>query len=267
MNLEITAKTVNEEGIIKIKKFFNEEELKTALKIVEYYNKPKTHPDTFFSINNKELIGKLIQLKISKFIQSLILLNIGKKKKLNKIANKILNQKSYLRTIDGYCSRISDKEVLPWHCDQAYSGNPDPKKFVNPEHYNIKFFVYLTKIYKNNGCTSYIPRSHLIAYAIREGIYKNIINYSPYWSLTDFRNYIKKEKIYIYLKNYFGNDQLIKKFLEETDFIEKNIDSDKFDFSLEAGDAIIFNDGGFHKGSKILYSDRKVIRYLYSIKK
>ena len=267
MNTEIIAKTINEEGIIRINKFFNEKELKTALQIVEYHSKPKSHPDTLFCINNKELILKLIKFKISKFTQSLILLNINKKKKLNKIADKILKKKSYLKLIDGYCSPISDKEVLPWHCDQAYSGKQDIKKFVNPEHYNIKFFVYLTKIYKNNGCTSYIPRSHLITYAIRKGIYKNIINYSPYWSLRDFRNYIKKDNIYMYLKNYFVNDELIKNFLDETDFIEKNVDSEKFDFSLEAGDAIIFNDGGFHKGSKTLYSDRKVIRYLYSIKK
>ena len=84
MSSEIIAKTVNEEGIIKINKFFNKEELKTALQIVEYYSKPKSHPDTFFCVNNKELIIKLIQFKISKFIQILVLLNKKKKKKTMK---------------------------------------------------------------------------------------------------------------------------------------------------------------------------------------
>jgi hypothetical protein len=36
---------------------------------------------------------------------------------------------------------------------------------------------------------------------------------------------------------------------------------------MSAGDAIIFDEGGVHKGSKTLYSERMVLRYLYSIKK
>ena len=35
---------------------------------------------------------------------------------------------------------------------------------------------------------------------------------------------------------------------------------------MSAGDAIIFDEGGVHKGSRTLRSERMVLRYLYSIK-
>ena len=46
----------------------------------------------------------------------------------------------------------------------------------------------------------------------------------------------------------------------------KNVDTQKFDYSLSAGDAIIFDEGGVHKGSKSLKNERIVLRYLYSTK-
>ena len=48
---------------------------------------------------------------------------------------------------------------------------------------------------------------------------------------------------------------------------QKNEESEEFDYSLLPGDAIIFNEGGIHKGSKSLINERFVLRYLYSIKK
>ena len=35
----------------------------------------------------------------------------------------------------------------------------------------------------------------------------------------------------------------------------------EFDYSLKAGDAIIFNEGLVHKGSKLLHSDRMILRF------
>ena len=35
---------------------------------------------------------------------------------------------------------------------------------------------------------------------------------------------------------------------------------------MNAGDAIIFNEGGVHRGSKTLYNKRMILRYMYSIK-
>ena len=95
---------------------------------------------------------------------------------LSLIANEIFGRESHLRFIDGYYSKKSEKEIIPWHVDQAYQGDEKKSKnFVNPDHYFLKFFIYLTDVKSENGCTSYIPKSHKIAYALRKGIFENKI--------------------------------------------------------------------------------------------
>ena len=37
----------------------------------------------------------------------------------------------------------------------------------------------------------------------------------------------------------------------------------KFDYNMNAGDAIIFDENGIHKGSKTLESERLVLRYFF----
>ena len=169
---------------------------------------------------------------------------------------------------NGYYSKKSEKEIIPWHVDQAYQGDEKKSKnFVNPDHYFLKFFIYLTDVKSENGCTSYIPKSHKIAYALRKGIFKNKIEYQPYWSLQDFRKIISKKENITFLKNYLNDSNLIDDFLEKTKFIEENEEVHNFDFELPAGGAIIFDEGGVHKGSKTNTSDRIALRYLYSVKK
>ena len=113
---------------------------------------------------------------------------------------------------------------------------------------------------------SYIPFSHKVGYAIRKGIFEKKIKYKPYFTLKEFRDFIKHEDNNSYIKDQIQNDDLIDKLLLKTEFIESGKDSNEFDYKMSAGDAIIFDEGGVHKGSKTLYSERMVLRYLYSIK-
>jgi len=68
-------------------------------------------------------------------------------------------------------------------------------------------------------------------------------------------------------KNYFKDSNLIEEFFTLTKFDEANKNGRDFYFEIIAGSAIIFNEGGIHRGSKTLLSDRMVLRYLYSITK
>ena len=154
---------------------------------------------------------------------------------------------------------------MPWHTDQAYEGDEkNYSGYVNPDHAHIKFFIYLTEIGPDNGCMSYIPGSHKIGFVLREGIFKKKIKYENYYLLKDFRSIVKKNMDYL-TKQLDVN--LVNRFLKDTEFAAKNIDTQKFDYSLSAGDAIIFDEGGVHKGSKSLKNERIVLRYLYSTKK
>lgn len=267
MNFEF-KRELKDKGIVKLKNFLNENELKEIRNIIQFYSAFKNTPKSYFSINSKQLFYKILKLNFKKLFHDIKILKLAKTKKLELIADEIFEKKSYLNFIDGYFSPISNKPVLPWHTDQAYHGaEKKTLGFVNPDHFYLKIFIYLTDVNTNNGCMSYIPFSHKVGYAIRKGIFEEKIKYKPYFTLKEFRDFIKHKDNYNYIKDQIQNDTLIEKFLLKTEFIELGKDSNEFDYKMSAGDAIIFDEGGVHKGSKTLYSERMVLRYLYSIKK
>ena len=264
-----SLETLKNHGIIKIPKFLNDKELSKVQKIVGQYGAIKGAHKSYFSTNFYQLILKILKFDFKRFLQDIVILHLAKKKKLNYISDKIFNKKSYLKFIDGYFTPISNDDLLPWHTDQAYHGDEkNYDEFVNPDHAHIKFFIYLTPVGPNNGCTSYIPKSHKIGYAIRKGIYEKVLNYSPYFTLAEFRNFISKPTNLKYINDYLKDPNAVNEFLKNTEKLEEenNLIS-KFDFAMNSGDAIIFDEGGVHKGSKSLINDRLVLRYLYSSKK
>ena len=66
---------------------------------------------------------------------------------------------------------------------------------------------------------SYIPESHKIGYAIREGIFNRRINYQPYWRLKDFKKIIYDNLVYF--ENYFKDSNILHNFLKKTDDLLK----------------------------------------------
>ena len=64
-----------------------------------------------------------------------------------------------------------------------------------------------------------------------------------------------------------NDEKIIEEFLNKTNFINKKEVTNDFDFSLKAGDAIIFDEGGLHKASRTVYNERLVLRYIYATKK
>ena len=257
---------INKNGIVKIPSFLNSEELHKLSNIIKKYSAPKGHKNSYFSTNLRLLFYKFLKLDFTKLLESLYILKLAKNKNLNHFSNEIFKEKSYLKYIDAYYTKISNQDILPWHTDQAYRGAEKLSDgFVNPDKYFLKIFIYLTDVGPNNGCMNYVPKSHKVGYAIRKGIFEGKIEYQPYWSLKDFRSLILNKNNKEYFKNYFGEENLISEFLENTKFIESDSSSHNFDYKMKAGDAIIFNEGGVHRGSKNLYTDRMVLRYLYSI--
>jgi hypothetical protein len=257
--------TINENGIVKIDKFLNQDEVKEMQNIVSFYSAPKNSKNSYWSTKYSSLILKVLKLNFVKLKHNVKILRLEKRKKIKNIANSYFSKECYLNFIDAYYSPVSAKPVIPWHTDQAYHGNMDQINYVDPENYFLKIFIYLTDVGPNNGCMNYIPGSHKIGYAIRNGIHKKKISYSPYWRLIDLRKILQKKENQNYFENHFQNEKnVMRNFLEKTKFIEIDENINDFDYSLKAGGAIIFNEGGVHRGSKTLKNDRMVLRYLYS---
>ena len=257
-----------ENGIIKIKGFLNQSEVNEIIKKIIPFTTSKNDQTSYFANNFKKNLLKLFKFQFSKFLSSNYLIKIAKKKNMKKFADLAFGKESHLNMIDSYYSPISNKEVLPWHVDQAYSGKLEinDNEIVHPDHYSIKFFIYLTKVCSDNGCTSYIPGTNKITYALRKGLKEKKIKYSQHWLLKDLRSFVMKKDNLEYFNTYFNNSDIINKFLKKTAFIETNPESREFDFEMFPGDMIIFDEGGVHKGSKILFNDRRVLRFHYSIK-
>ncbi len=257
------ALEIKDNGIIKIDNFLNYEEILKIKKIVKYYSAPKNTPESYFPTNFNNLLVKILKLNFVKFFHSIEILKLNREKKLNNLAAEFFGKKSKLSVIDAYYSKISKQDVLPWHTDQAYSGKKDVTNFNNPDNFFLKIFIYLTDVGPDDGCMSYIKGSHKIGYAIRKAIFEKNISYQPYWSIKDFKKIIIDNKKYF--ENYFKNSKTLEHFLIQTKNLE-NGDKKVYGYSAKAGSAIVFDEGGVHRGSRPQNTDRMVLRFLYSPK-
>ena len=174
--------------------------------------------------------------------------------------------------IHGYHTPKQKHEIRPWHSDRTYEYIDGKKtehisekniEFPDPNYTALKFFFYLTPVGPNNGCTSYMSGSHKITKAVRHCIYENKIKYESFRKLEDLVKLIHYNNNYSILSNKLGTEILLKDFLKNAQLIIENKNLDTYDFEANAGDLLIFNDGGIHRGSKPSTSERVVIRYLY----
>ncbi len=251
-------------GFVLKKNILNLNEIQKIKSIILKNSLGKGGSDTYYACNLKKILIKMFKLDFSKSASSIFFINLKKKLKLDKIASDFFKETAELSMIDGYHNKKTNEEILPWHSDQAYGGAKEVKNIISPDYFYFKFFFYLTKVTPNNGCTSYIPGSHIVTYAVRSILFEKKIDYQPFWKAEDLVKII--ENNYDLIKNKVKNDEILKNFLDN---VRKCI-SDKyysgFDFIAEPGDLLVFNDGGVHRGSNPSENDRVVLRYLYSKK-
>ena len=262
-NLSEISEKVKNFGVIKKENWLDQEDIKKTKLIIEKINCAKGNNDGVFYLNLKFKIIELFKLKFRKIAYEKYFVNLSRKLGLKKIADQIFDFPAKLTRVDCYTNPISNAPVLDWHVDNAYSGRKDVDKFLNPEKAAIKFFFYLSDVYTDNGCLSYIPKSHLVAFALRKGIYEKAIKYTPYWSLSDFRKTILIKENFNYIKSNLKKED-IDDFLSYSEFIEKeNSDNKKYDLAVKCGGAVIFDEGGVHRGSKLLKTNRLALRYFF----
>ena len=147
MNLDINLikNKIDKNGISKVENFLDKKSLDFVEKIVGNNKNIKNTKDSFiFRSKGNFLLKKLFYFQYLSLINSLKLLNLAKKLKLNDLSTKIIGKKTKLSSIDSYFSEISNEKILDWHVDQAYSGDLSPKKYVHPDHACLKYFIYLT---------------------------------------------------------------------------------------------------------------------------
>ena len=159
--------------------------------------------------------------------------------------------------MDCYRSKKSDQQLVDWHLDHSAS------EIMNPEKRAIRFIFYLTDTSSDNGCLGYIPKSNLISYALKKGIFEKVLKHAPHKPLVDFRKVIQIKENYQYIKNIVG-EEVIKEFLKNTDFADKkNFIENRFDHAVKSGGALIFDELGVHSAQKTSLGERIIFRYFY----
>ena len=277
MNCDVLEMILNNEilsnlkinGIVKLPNFLSNNNLKIFKNYISKVKPKKSSPESYISKSNNELFYKLLKFEFNKFYKHFCILNFSKEMQMKSISEKYFEKKSYLSMIDGYWSdrnSFNNKTIIPWHTDMAHSGQADVSKikhFPHPDDISLKFFIYLTDVYTDNGCMSYIPGSHEITRLIRKGIYEKKIEYSPYHKISEIKNFLNRAENEKYIRCLLNKENDLDNFLKKINQLDDLISSKEYDYKMNSGDAIIFDEGIIHRGSKLLYSDRMVLRYIY----
>ena len=263
-HLNKISESIEKNGFHLLKNFLEKEDVTELTKILNINSKKNTR-NSFIPVKKMDIFKSFFRLNRKIFKRSLFVNKVKKKYHLETIASEIIGHNKELYAIDSYKSEINTGMVIPWHTDQAYSGRKDVKEneLVNPEKAAIKFFFYLTDVDSENGCLGYIPGSHKISYYLKKIILEKRIKYSPYWSLEDYRNLLKRQDDISILSKFISENK-IEKFLYETSFVNEKIkDTNLFDIQAPKGSLLIFDESGVHRGASLKKSDRLCLRYFF----
>lgn len=263
----------NNKGFVVIKNLLNTNEINRCIKISKrYQNLYGSNSNTDFFPSFLRFFDPRIHIKFLKylnlkfFFDSFFLISRVKKKNWLEMIKSMKKAKfNKVSRIDTYSSQKTNESITIWHTDQAFGGATHPAEFfggakgtVSTKNVN-KLFIHITDVDYKNGCFAYIPFSHKVNLAIRKLINDGKIKYKPFLLLEDAIKIVEtdhKDEILKLLSIDEINQFIIngKKALnDERDYIIK----------CNAGDAIIFNDFGYHKGTSPEKTDRIVFRYFY----
>ena len=263
--IEEISESIKNSGAVAINNILGEKNLNTALLTLDDVLNQRAiagEPISVYPVKFFNILVKIFKLDFKQIKKAIILKKIAKDLNFEKIAKKVFGKDVVLEMIDSYYSEKSNKKIIDWHCDIAdASSNPSINYDVNRSA--IKFFIYMSDVQSGNGCLAYIPHSHHVVKAVYQLISEKKISYEPFWKLEDLRFLISKNHTKNLIIDIIGKDKL-NLFLENSNFInEKDKDTSKFDFEMNKGSAVIFDEFGIHRGSMPSKNSRLVLRFFY----
>jgi hypothetical protein len=267
------AEEYQNKGFVIIKNLIDKNEVQKFGEIAKRHNHKGTNNNVvdyfydYIRIFDFRIYPKYLKfIDLRYLIDSLYLISKSKNAdwKLN-MSSIYKNEAKSVSKIDSYISKRSDEDILEWHTDQAFGGATHPPEFFNNSIGKVstkninKLFLHITDVKYKNGAFSYIPYSHKINLAIRELINKQAIKYKPFLLLQDAINLVANEHREKFLK--ILNEHEIENFIKNAQTALDN--EEEFSIECNAGDAVLFNDFGYHKGTAPKISDRIIFRYFY----
>lgn len=279
MKIKEISESLKSKGVISINNLLD----KSSTNLTKSFlgqNYKGSH-ESYFPVFPLQYLVKILKLDFAKVRKSLILKKIAKKLNFKEIAEGVFNHEAELQMIDSYYSEKSEKNIITWHNDIGYDNSNKQSELVNKFNFyetskasiydqktsvsprGIKFFIYLTDVQSGNGALAVIPESQSIVRALTTLILEKKIDLKPYWKLEDLRRLILDNKNQKILVERLG-EPLVEKFLESSKFIDNDIkDTDLFDYPMNAGSVVIFDEFSVHRGSAPKKNSRVVLRFIY----
>ena len=269
------SKEIKEKGVVSIDNLLDNEDLKNILKIVQEPKKGST--ESYYPVYLSQYVSKLIKLDFKKINNSFFFKKVAKRLNFKKISESVFGTKAELQMIDCYHNKQSNDQILSWHND---IGIKDSKNINSLKNFysatkatfsnnqigsarGIKFFIYLTDVKSDNGSLAVIPYSDKIVKSICSLITKIKIDPISFWSLKNLRDLVNQKNIQDLLCEDI-QQEIIDNFLKNTKFIENEVaDTTQFDYQMNKGGAVIFDELSVHRGSAPKKTDRIVLRFVY----
>ena len=275
ISVQDISKQLKNNGVVSLENLLDENLVNKILKRV---NKPKKGSiESYYPVYFKEYISKFIKLDFKKINDSFLLKKIAKKFKFKEIVENSSGEKAELQMIDCYYNDASNKKIINWHNDIGIKDNQDEsvKDFYNTSKATlygsknngsargVKFFLYLTDVQCNNGSLAIIPNSNEIVKNICSLILEKKIDLREFWQLENLRKIVCEEKVRNLLSDKIG-EKKVNNFIENTSFINKGEkDTLKFDYELNKGSIVIFDELCVHRGAAPQKNSRLVLRFIY----
>jgi len=273
-NFNSISQQIKEKGVVSVSNLLSPKDLEDILNFVK---KPKKgSSDSYYPTHLRQYLVKLLKLDYKKINNSLFLKKIASKLNFKEIAGTAFGAKAELQMIDCYHNRKSHTQILSWHNDIGIKDYNNPNSLKNfyetadatfsktsKTARGIKFFIYLTDVKSDNGSLAVIPYSAEIVKNVCMLILNKKINPASFWTLKNLRDLVKQKSVQILLSERIQKEK-IQQFLYDTKFIEyETPDTSQFDFNLNKGGAVIFDELSVHRGSAPQKTDRIVLRYIY----
>ena len=276
ISVQDISNQLKKNGVVSLKNLLDENSVNKILKKVK---KPKKGSiESFYPVFLKQYLAKLVKLDFKKINDSLFLKKIAEKFKFKEIVENSTGEKAELQMIDCYYNEASNEKIINWHNDIGFKDLNENKSIKNfydtskatlygaknkQSARGIKFFLYLTDVQCNNGSLAIIPNSNEVVKNICSLILEKKIDLREFWRLESLRKIVCEENVKNLLSDKIGEEK-VNNFIENTSFINnEKKDTLKFDFELNKGSIVIFDELCVHRGAAPQKNSRLVLRFIY----
>jgi hypothetical protein len=184
---------------------------------------------------------------------------IARDKGFREFAGRYYRQPVHLDHVMSIETPAGPDAITPWHTDAN-----SPAEAQKPaDRFTLKFFIYMNDVAESNGAFSYVPRTHRLVTALREGMFAGEIPHHWTGRFPDLNEILADRRTADWLAGKLGAETI--ESYRRAAAATKDGERGARDYFCEgpAGTLVIFDDRGLHRGGIPRSGVRSILRYNY----